>query len=882
MSSSTTTHLAGSQTLWYLQSSLSDLSAAPTTEQFAVCKRIFNRVQSIIFTDPPLPPIVAPDASTPPPFDLAPPKEKVNAPLASFVGIGILAAAIAVPRLAKTSGKVAIEQGRRVEQLTKSADSDDEEEEGQREGSGSEEEDQWGREPAKAAAPTKTGAKLASLGKSVLDGATAAVQGRPVARSKSVSISRSTGKRRDTAPNFFPGAPIEASPSRSLSTKLVSHSHSFLPSPLASSASTPNTPVRSTKGWSKGAAPPTASPLIGRRRGSVMPTSSAPLSSLSVPSLPTATHSASFLQNGSPSSSTSLLTGSTLPGYGLPKPFLSRILLLQACRSQLDLLRSLQDISTRLVLVPKPARLSSLRAELTVLNHGLPRGCSLGMSSRVSGENKKKRKAQARIVRISPSESVVLNSADRAPFVIHVEVLEGDLDFDPDRRQNGEDLRRALQEREKGVGAGYGGGKRPTSASSLENGSALMRRGSSLGAVASPSPSPRLGDEGGDMSMPQSAPEVIVAPPPPAEPREEMDLVEQLYGDVSIHDAPLVDEPKEDEEIHNRSVDEQAWSRQAALEESTSAPPKATLSPSSKPSFPSTSTARPGGRSVSARPATSLDDYAGRMRMAAIMLAQLDASQAASKGVVATGTAAAGTLVGLPVATVAGIGGAVGAGLGAVASRMPFGRRSDSTPLPGAMGANSQAGQASSGNSVDLDTASAAEGTSAVAGLAPPTPAGAGAPPPPAHRPRVLAPIEAAAIRERIMSEMMALEEERMARMRDDGRARSGWTPSGGMEDGAVVARAVSKDDPSGESSLCILVDLTDLPPLAGAVLSESFAGKTARIRAASPYGHLPSWNVISVIVKTGADLRQEQFAIQLIKEFGRIWSEEKCPSWVC
>jgi phosphatidylinositol kinase/protein kinase (PI-3 family) len=68
----------------------------------------------------------------------------------------------------------------------------------------------------------------------------------------------------------------------------------------------------------------------------------------------------------------------------------------------------------------------------------------------------------------------------------------------------------------------------------------------------------------------------------------------------------------------------------------------------------------------------------------------------------------------------------------------------------------------------------------------------------------------------------------------------------------------------------------------AGAVFSESFAGKTARIRAASPYGHLANWNVISVIVKTGADLRQEQLAIQLVKEFGRIWQEEKCPSWVC
>jgi phosphatidylinositol 4-kinase len=35
------------------------------------------------------------------------------------------------------------------------------------------------------------------------------------------------------------------------------------------------------------------------------------------------------------------------------------------------------------------------------------------------------------------------------------------------------------------------------------------------------------------------------------------------------------------------------------------------------------------------------------------------------------------------------------------------------------------------------------------------------------------------------------------------------------------------------------------------------------------------------VIVKTGGDLRQEQLAVQLIREFQGIWAEEKCPCWV-
>lgn len=41
------------------------------------------------------------------------------------------------------------------------------------------------------------------------------------------------------------------------------------------------------------------------------------------------------------------------------------------------------------------------------------------------------------------------------------------------------------------------------------------------------------------------------------------------------------------------------------------------------------------------------------------------------------------------------------------------------------------------------------------------------------------------------------------------------------------------------------------------------------------------NWDCVSVIVKTGGDLRQEQLAVQLIREFQRIWAEENCPCWV-
>jgi phosphatidylinositol 4-kinase len=65
------------------------------------------------------------------------------------------------------------------------------------------------------------------------------------------------------------------------------------------------------------------------------------------------------------------------------------------------------------------------------------------------------------------------------------------------------------------------------------------------------------------------------------------------------------------------------------------------------------------------------------------------------------------------------------------------------------------------------------------------------------------------------------------------------------------------------------------------AVLSEDWETKKARLRAASPYGHLPNWRLISVIVKNGADLRQEQFAVQLIREMQLIWADTGVDVWV-
>jgi phosphatidylinositol 4-kinase len=62
------------------------------------------------------------------------------------------------------------------------------------------------------------------------------------------------------------------------------------------------------------------------------------------------------------------------------------------------------------------------------------------------------------------------------------------------------------------------------------------------------------------------------------------------------------------------------------------------------------------------------------------------------------------------------------------------------------------------------------------------------------------------------------------------------------------------------------------------AVLKEPYAEKVGRIRDSSPYGHIPTWRLIPVIVKCGDDLRQELMAQQVLEVFADIWDQERVP----
>lgn len=102
---------------------------------------------------------------------------------------------------------------------------------------------------------------------------------------------------------------------------------------------------------------------------------------------------------------------------------------------------ALQQISARLLQVPKQARHAALKAELTLLNQELPAEVDIPLL--VPSDTMRKNPTHHRIVRVPPAESAVLNSAERVPFLILIEYLEDDMTFDPECAKNKEVLEHA-------------------------------------------------------------------------------------------------------------------------------------------------------------------------------------------------------------------------------------------------------------------------------------------------------------------------------------------------------------------------------------------------------------------------------------------------------
>ena len=115
----------------------------------------------------------------------------------------------------------------------------------------------------------------------------------------------------------------------------------------------------------------------------------------------------------------------------------TRLLRQHYFRSQTAFLTALEGISNRLVMVPKPARLSALRAELALISQDLPAEVDIPVICPPTLINGSPGKSQHhRIMRLNPAESTVLNSAEKVPYLMMVEVLRDDFTFDPETADN--------------------------------------------------------------------------------------------------------------------------------------------------------------------------------------------------------------------------------------------------------------------------------------------------------------------------------------------------------------------------------------------------------------------------------------------------------------
>ncbi|KAI0035076.1 kinase-like domain-containing protein [Vararia minispora EC-137] len=756
-------------TFLFMQAALKDYSSNPQSPEALICQRTLLMCHELIFADLPPPETTPYPSLTPAQRPLFARKKVRPHAVPTFVGIGMILASRGLPTIANIMGSVAVEQGR--------ADT--------------------------------LGSDLRSLQRDEDD----------VAHSTSVTPSVTVLELDDDD---------DDGPE---SVKDESQSHGVLQVEPEDAAAGTNTPKRlQRRNTVVGAARTSPALPLHLQKHRKPRFSDDPLGQLdqdvpstvaqSTPQLPSARVSRGF----SSLNETDML----LAKYG---PDAQRELLRKHfCRSEIQFILTLESISNRLLVVPKPARVSALRAELTALNHKLPAEvcmplwCSSTDGADIPGDSSG---AHHRIVRIPPGECVVLNSAERAPYLLLVEILHGDLDFDPHKRAN-----RAI----------------------LQKMVASENNVSPKGVIPFIlTPAPRITPEpsysgpptGSDAGLSIEAQELFASPVPSPVPNlsasladpgddEEIDLVEQLYGtdeslrslSVDLSDSIVLPPPPK-----NKDLDLATWSRTSSspatpmLDQwpslaSQQASPAQVLSITRSHSRGPPSAQASPRRWAGARDLT-LEEYSERMRTAAVMLAQLNASLVwdVPQGHERTAT---GTLSWLST--------------GRWFSVLP--PAADKEPEKDGRPASVTAMSPSSNADV----------------------------------PRMkLQPAEAAAIRERIMDEMLALEEERMERMRERAADNAGglasFSADGGngttsAEDEGVIRRALTRTDPSA------------------LVFSESWAAKKARVRQASPYGHLASWDCASVIVKTGGDLRQEQLACALVLEFARIWKEEACGCW--
>lgn len=413
-------------------------------------------------------------------------------------------------------------------------------------------------------------------------------------------------------------------------------------------------------------------------------------------------------------------------------------------RCETAFLTALEDISNRLVIVPKAARLSALRAELALIAQDLPTEVDIPVicpPNLVNGSPSQSR--HHRIVRLNPAEATVLNSAEKVPYLLMVEVLRDDFTFDPDSQDNQRLLTTLLAEQ--------GTRKRIFDLSEAPRIPTANRN---------PEPTadsvfePTSGDLGSSPMLKTFGEDAAAVKGTPQNQPPRVSSANTVVSNISVSDLTT---PRSSGTSTSRS------SSPPPLRKMTLTNPR--INSIDQPDFSALAT---------------------HMRTASQMLAQLDATS---------------------------------------------GKRPKS---------------------------------------------------------------EVAAIRARIIASMQSLEEQSFEL--DDGQgptfdtiiAKTAATPAANgaeLEDEPAIEGGVNAkagiDRMENDIKTGGLQRKGDRDDPSAAVFGEAWEMKKERIRKSSPYGWMKNWDLVSVIVKTGADLRQEAFACQLIRVCHKIWVDAGVPVWV-
>ncbi|KAJ1816364.1 Phosphatidylinositol 4-kinase pik1alpha (PI4-kinase)(PtdIns-4-kinase) [Coemansia sp. RSA 2598] len=507
--------------------------------------------------------------------------------------------------------------------------------------------------------------------------------------------------------------------------------------------------------------------------------------------------------------------------------------------AEIKFVTTLMDISQRVCAVSKAGRQQFLKAELTLLNHALDRNTCIPLWC---PESDGQHHSHHRIVRIPTEDTVVLNSAERAPYLLTLEVLE------PEKGTGPPDRLRSFSS--VGDGLAPARGHSPGLGYSDDD----VRQG-----VASMSATLQPSDPGAAVSD----------APPLADSTRLSGSLSAAEGDSAVSTGPRDEEPASG--VLTPAAASEPAPMSASVPASASASASASAAPvsaqevdeqlmaevfgdiddlSSVPSMPMSPAAdrRLSGGFGSARP------YSQRQQPAASTASPLpDKRPVGNDAAFSARAAGPAPLVVSPIA---------GSSRKAQLSRMPVSQeeiraRMHTASVLLAQLARQQKTLGIKISSLVVPQRAEAGGPDSDSGLS-----RAETPESIKRRAKLsnaaMQALTMEDIRDKLIREMMLLEE---LRLKQPGLESAPGSAAASQEPGAEadidIHEVEFKDDPSAK------------------VLKEDWESKKARIRRTSPFGRHGNWNLLSVIVKEGADLRQEQLALQLIREMGRIWDHE-------